>query len=231
MSPRSFPRKLVSLATTYSEALEGGTLLISVPSTGSPVAATLTTSTTTTTNSGRPLTAPAVSPYSFGLAQMAVSLTSSMYSSSPPPADPTAAVQTPRTTPIHTHSCCRPGHHSRRSWRILQQPAAKDNHRWGTARQRRHHRRTSWRSLVGTAPKEGRTTARLLSNPDYEGRLQLRENSHNSSSSNDGSSDYRRSSERCHSSAPPASRSSSARRWGECPFSYYCRHVRRACIE
>ena len=34
--------KLVSLTTTYAEALEGGTPLISVPSTGSPVAATLT---------------------------------------------------------------------------------------------------------------------------------------------------------------------------------------------
>ena len=34
-----------------------------------------------------------------------------------------------------------------------------------------------------------------MSSPDYEGRLQLRDNSHNSTSSNDGSSDYRRSGE------------------------------------
>ena len=200
-SPRSFARKLVSLTTTYSEALEGGTPLISVPSTGSPVAATLTMSTTTTTNCGRRLTSPAVSPYFFGLAPVAVSLTSTMYSSSPPPADPTAAVQRPRTAPTHTHSCCRSGHPSRRAWRILQHPRAKDNRRWGTARRHRHHRRTWLRGLVGPAQKEGRTTARLLFSPHYEG-LQLLENSHKSSSINDCSSDYRRSSERCRSSAP-----------------------------
>ena len=201
-SPRSFARKLVSLTSTYAEALEGGTPRISVPSTGSPVAATLTTSTTTTTNCGRRLTSPAVSPYSFGLSPVAVSLTYTMYSSSPPPADHTAAVQCPRTPTTQTHSCCRPAHPSRRAWRILQHPPGKDNRRWGAAQRRRHYSRTSWRSLVDPAPMEGRRTARLLACPDYDGRLQLHENSHNSSSSNDGSSDYRRSIERCRSSAP-----------------------------
>ena len=121
-SPRSFAMKLVPLTTTYAEALEGGTPLISVPSTGSPVAATLTTATTTTTNCGRPLTSPAVSPYFFGLAPVAVSLTSTMYSSLPQPADLTAAVQCPRTPTTQTHSCCRLAHPSRRAWRVLQHP-------------------------------------------------------------------------------------------------------------
>ena len=98
-SPKSFARKLVSLTTTYAEALEGGSPLISVPSTGSPVAAKLTTAPTTTTNCGMPLTSPAVSPSSFGLAPVAVTLTSTIYSSSSPAAQPTAAVQCPRTPP------------------------------------------------------------------------------------------------------------------------------------
>ena len=56
-------------------------------------------------------------------------------------------------------------------------------------------RRTSWKSLVALAPEAGRTSARMLSSTDYEGQLQLHDNSHNSSSS-----DNRRSSERCRSS-------------------------------
>ena len=197
-SPRSIARKLVSLTTTYAVALEGGTPLISVPSIGSPVAAKLTTATTTTTNCGRPLTSLAGSPSSFGL--VPVSSTSTIYRGSLPPAHPTSCSAVPPDS--RPPWCCRPGHLPRHSCRILQHPPAKEKRRWRTARRRRHHRRPSWRSLVAPAPKEVRTTARLLSSPDYEGWLQLRDNSHYSRSGNDGSSDDCRSSEPCRSSAP-----------------------------
>ena len=125
---------------------------------------------------------------------------------------------------LGVHPCCdRSRHPFRLSRKRQRNQQALSSRRQRTTR-RNHHRKTSSKSLVVPVPEEGRTTDGSLSSTDTEGRQT--DNSHSSSSSNnDGSSDNNRS-ERCCFSTTGATSRRSARECGECPFFYFCRHVR-----